>query len=344
MEHGRRPPPEGIRLLSHRPSVLAKLLPLTGGGHAPDFDFADEGLVVEGPDWQERLTRMLATLPAGEREELYAVWLADELALPLPVVRILDRARTAWFPHFLTRGRWLPSFRPVADLATGRVEGHEVVMRGCLDDDEMTPAELVLGAEAHDSIHVFDRRSRMVALEVGLPTLAPGELLFVPFDSRAVVDLESSLNATWPTVARHRGPGAGICLQLSSAHAAPDLGIVAAVAGAHRERGALIALHDFSGAPDSLACLEAIRPDFATLDPSLTGRIRSSPARRVLISSLVALAHERGARVVADGIEGREDRELALALGVDCGTGGLLGSPAPAAGPAPVVASPTPAR
>ena len=324
--------------------MLAKLLPLAGGGHAPDFDFTDEGLVVDGPDWQERLTRMLATLPAGERDELDAAGLADELALPLPVVKILDRARTDWFPQFLTRGRWLPSFTPVVELATGHVVGHEAVLRGALDGEEMTPGELALGAEAHDSIHVFDRRSRMVALEMGLPGLAPGELLFAGFDSRAVVDLESSLNAIWPTVTRHSGSGAGICLQLSSAHAAADLGIVAAVIGAHRERGALIALHDFSGAPDSLACLEAIRPDFATLDPSLTARIRSSPARRVLISSLVALAHERGARVVAGGIEGREDRELALALGVDCGTGALLGSPAPSARPAPVAALPTASR
>lgn len=311
--------------------MLAKLQPLAGGGHAPDFDFADEGLVVDGPDWQDRLTRMLATLPTGERDELFAVWLADELALPLPVGKILDRARTAWFPQFLTRGRWLPCFRPVAELATGRVVGRQVLMGGCLDADELTPEALARGAEAHDSIYAFDRRSRMVGLEVGLPALDPGELLFLDFDSRAVVDLESSVNGTWPTIARHGGRGARICLQLRCAHAAPDLGTVAAVTGAHRERGALIALDDFSGAPDSLACLEAIRPDFATLDPSLTSRIRRSPARRVLISSLVALAHERGARVVAGGIEDREDRELARALGVDCGTGGLLGRPLPLA-------------
>ncbi len=294
-----------MRLLSHRPSVLAKLLPLAGAAHAHDFDFTEEGLVVDGPEWQDTLTEMLVTLPAGERDELFAVWLADELALPLPAVKILDRARTAWFPLFLTRGRWLPCFQPVVDLATGRAVGREVVMRGCLDADELTAEELGVGAEAHDAIYSFDRRSRMVGLEVGLPTLAPGELLFVDFDSRAVVDVESSLNGTWPTVARHRGRGAGICLQLRSEQAAPGLGTVAAVAGAHRERGALIALDDFSGAPDSLACLEALRPDFATLEASLTARIRHSPARRVLISSLVSLAHERGARVIAGGIEDR---------------------------------------
>lgn len=319
--------------------MLARLQPLAGRGHAPDFDFADEGLVVDGPDWQDRLTRMLSTLAAGERDELFAVWLADELALPLPVAKIVDRARTAWFPQFLVRGRWLPGFQPVAELATRRVLGRQVVMRGCLDADELTPEALVRGAEAHDSICAFDRRSRMVGLEAGLPMLDPGELLFVGFDSRAVVDLESSLNGTWATVARHPSQGAGICLQLRATHAAPDLHAVAAVAGAHRERGALIALDEFSGAPDSLACLEAIRPEFVTLDASLISRVRSSPARRVLIRSLVALAHERGARVLAGGVESREDREIALALGVDGGTGAALGRPLPAAAAAPAPAA-----
>lgn len=38
------------------------------------------------------------------------------------------------------------------------------------------------------------------------------EALFVGFDPRAVIDLESSLGATWPTVARHGGSGAGVCI------------------------------------------------------------------------------------------------------------------------------------
>ncbi len=175
-------------------------------------------------------------------------------------------------------------------------------MRGRLDGVQFSGAELVRGARAHDSMWTFDRRPRMVGLEVGLPQMRHGELLFVKLDPRAVVDLETSLTSIWPTVSRSAGRGR-ICLELVSADTASDLGRLTALASAHRERGALIALDDLSGGPASLACLEAVRPDFAKLDVALISGIHRSPARRRHAGALVDLAHEVGARVITEGIE-----------------------------------------
>lgn len=314
-------------MLSHRPSILAALAPLAGEQPGPDADLAGEGLEVGGSDWLDRLTRMLESLTGGERDELYAVWLADELALPLPAAKILDQAITAWFPQFLARGRWVPHFQPIVELAGGRPIGHEVLMRGRLDGAEHRGADLVRGARAHDATWTFDRRARMIGVEIGLPLMASEELLFVNLDPRAVVDVESSLASTWPAVARS-GARSGICLDLISADTAPDLGLLAALADAHRRRGAYIALDDLAGGPASLACLEAVRPDFAKLDVALIAGIDRSPARRRLACALVELAHEMGARVIAEGIEDSAELEAAIELGVDCGQGHRIGAPA----------------
>ena len=322
---GLRQPPDGVRLLSHRPSVLAKLLPLAGELPAADADLAGEGLEVSGPGWPDRLTHMLETLTGAERGELFAVWLADELALPMPATKLLERSLTAWYPLFLTRGRWIPHFQPIVDLATGRPIGHEVLMRGRLDAVEYVGAELVRGARAHDSAWTFDRRARIIGLEIGLPLMAPGELLFVNLDPRAVIDIEGSLTSTWPTVSRSPAPGGGICLELVSADTAPDLGRLTALACAHRERGARIALDDLSGGAASLACLEAVRPDFAKLDVALIAGIHRSAARRNLARALVELAHEVGARVIAEGVEDDAELQAARALGVDCAQGHHIG-------------------
>lgn len=296
-------PAEGVRLLSHRRDVLAKLVPLAAEPPPPDADLADEGLEVSGPDWQDRLTRMLSALTGGERDGLYAVWLADELALPLPAAKILDQARTAWFPAFLAHGLWVPHFQPIVELASGRPVGYEILMRGRLDGVEHVGAELVLGADAHDAMWTFDRRARMVGLEVGLPLVPAGELLFVNLDPRAVVDLESSLTTTWPVVSGSGADGARICLEMISAETVGDVETLTALTSAHRERGARIALDDLSGGPASLACLEAVRPDFAKLDVALMSGIHRSAARRRHAGALVELAHEVGARVIAEGIE-----------------------------------------
>lgn len=320
-------------MLSHRPSVLAKLLPLLTGDHGSDFDHGSgfdlvgEGLEVSGPAWCDRLERMLAILSAGEREGLYAVRLEDELALPLPAAKVLAQARSAWFPEFLAHGRWVPQFQPIVDFATGGVLGREALMRGRLGAAELRGDDLVRAAEAHDGLYFFDRRARMVALEAGLPLLPPGEVLFVNLDPRAVVDIESSLSSTWPAVERVPQPRPSLCLELVAVDSTEDLGLLTALSAAHRERGASIALDDLSGGAASLARLEAVRPDFAKLDIALVGGIDRSPARRHLASAVIELAHELGTRVIAEGVERVAEYEAVRALGVDCGQGYFFGHP-----------------
>ena len=79
-------------------------------------------------------------------------------------------------------------------------------MRGMLGTVELRGAELIAAAEAHDALFSFDDRARTAALEVGLPLLPEGEVLFVNLDPRAVLDVESSMRTTWPIVDPPRAP------------------------------------------------------------------------------------------------------------------------------------------
>ena len=91
-----------------------------------------------------------------------------------------------------------PHFQPIVELATGRSFGREALMRGKLGAVEVRGGELLAAAEAHDALFSFDARARAAALEIGLPLLPEGELLFVNLDPRAALDVDSSLRTTWP--------------------------------------------------------------------------------------------------------------------------------------------------
>jgi EAL domain-containing protein (putative c-di-GMP-specific phosphodiesterase class I) len=96
---------------------------------------------------------------------------------------------------------------------------------------------------------------------------------------------------------------------------------------AHRARGALVALDDLSGGPESLACLELLRPDVAKIDTAMTAGIQHSAGRRALVKALVDCAHELGARVVAEGVERVDEFRAMAELGVDLGQGFYFGQP-----------------
>jgi hypothetical protein len=109
---------DGVRLLSHRPSVLYKVEHMAT--EPVDGDIAVQGLVLAGPGWADRLKDLLGALSQSERACLFAVQLADDQALPLPAEQLLDRTRTDWFPDFLSHGQMKPHFQPIVELATAR--------------------------------------------------------------------------------------------------------------------------------------------------------------------------------------------------------------------------------
>ena len=314
---------DGVRLLSHRPSVLYKVEHLAT--EPPEGDIAVEGLKLAGPGWDDRLKSLLTALSQSERACLFAVRLSDEQALPLPADTLLDRARTDWFPEFLSHGLMRPHFQPIVELPTGRAFGREALMRGKLGAVEVRGGELLAAAEAHDALYSFDARARAAALEIGLPLMPEGEILFVNLDPRAVLDVESSLRTTWPLASRLGADPSRICLELVRPERCADRDLLEELAAAHRKRGALIALDDLSGGTESLAYLELLKPDFAKIDNKLTAGIQYSEGRRRLVAALVECAHECGARVVAEGIERVGEFEAMRDLGVDFGQGFYFG-------------------
>ena len=126
-------------------------------------------------------------------------------------------------------------------------------MRGKLGAVEVRGGELLAAAEAHDALFSFDYRARTAALEVGLPLLPEGEVLFVNLDPRAALDVESSLRTTWPVVGRLGADPSRICLELVRPERCADRDMLDELVEAHRKRGALVALDDLSGGTESLA-------------------------------------------------------------------------------------------
>jgi EAL domain-containing protein (putative c-di-GMP-specific phosphodiesterase class I) len=315
---------DGVRLLSHRPSVLFKI---EHHGDEPSEDVSATGVVLSGPGWGDRLKDALTALSHAERACLFAVQLDDEHGLPLPAKTLLDRARTDWFPKFLSQGQMTPAFQPIVDLRDPKVYGREALMRGRLAAVDLRGQELMEAAEAHDALYSFDMRSRVSALEVGLKILPAHEILFVNLDPRAVIDVDGSLRTVWPIVERCEMPPERVGLELTRPERYPDPGLLKDLVEAHREKGAVICVDNLCGGGDSLAVVEVLQPDVAKLDRALCKGIESSAGRRRLVGALVEVAHELDCKVVGVGIERDTELEALIELGVDYGQGFYLGQP-----------------
>ncbi|HEV3225359.1 MAG TPA: EAL domain-containing protein [Acidimicrobiales bacterium] len=98
-----------------------------------------------------------------------------------------------------------------------------------------------------------------------------------------------------------------------------------------RRLGTRLAVDDTGSGVSSLAHILKLAPDFIKLDRDLTNGIDLDPVRRALASSLVTFAGETGARIVAEGVETRDELDVIRSLGVRYAQGYYLGRAVPLA-------------
>lgn len=207
--------------------------------------------------------------------------------------------------------------QPVVALAQGRILGYEFLARGpgFLGD----PRRLFALAAARGQTALLDQ----VCLECGARAasgLRRGELAFFNLEPLSLVELASQA----PNIFRGAG---GVVIEVTERPAAGlDL---AAAARRWRERGFLLALDDVGAGRDGILRLVELAPDFLKLDRSLVANCQADGRRQAAIRSLLRLARDLGARVIAEGVETRAELECLKALGVELAQGFFWGPPRP---------------
>jgi diguanylate cyclase (GGDEF)-like protein/PAS domain S-box-containing protein len=96
------------------------------------------------------------------------------------------------------------------------------------------------------------------------------------------------------------------------------------------QRGLQVSLDDFGTGYSSLAYLKRFPLHTLKIDPSFVRGILHGADDRAICSAIVAMAHNLGLRVIAEGVETRPQQEALRALGCDVIQGFLLAVPAPA--------------
>jgi len=105
---------------------------------------------------------------------------------------------------------------------------------------------------------------------------------------------------------------------------------VSSMLRAYTEAGVDISLDDFGTGYSSLAHLQKYDVDYIKIDRSFVNDLANNPKNLVLCKSIILMAHELGMKVIAEGIETIEQRDILMEIGCDYGQGFLFSRPVPA--------------
>ena len=216
-------------------------------------------------------------------------------------------------------------FQPIVDGGRRTVLGHEALTRG-----------LVSGLESPTTLIECARRHGLtLALETACLETALSAFHALRIEGRLFLNLLPQTLLAWRSLAdwlgeqldaRHIDPHE-VVLEITEHGLAADENRLAAAVRPLRALGCDIAIDDLGAGSSGLKSWAEIRPDYVKVDRYFVSGIERDPVRAEILRSLVDIGRVTGCRIVAEGIENREQCGLVLELGVDYLQGYLLGRP-----------------
>lgn len=96
---------------------------------------------------------------------------------------------------------------------------------------------------------------------------------------------------------------------------------------AFRDEGIQVAVDDFGTGYSSLSYLKKFDVDYIKIDQSFVQNLSIYSEDMILCEAIIVMAHKLGLKVIAEGVETMEQRDLLFAVGCDYGQGYLFSKP-----------------
>jgi diguanylate cyclase (GGDEF)-like protein len=222
------------------------------------------------------------------------------------------------------------SFQPRVDLRTGGIGSVEALARWSHPEmGEIPPGRFIPVAQSHGLIHEVGRQVLNKACgqirewrRMGLPirvavNLAPEQLI-----------RDDIVDEIGQALERYGIDGRWLELEITESTAMADVeGSIRKLAEL-RALGVHVAIDDFGTGYSSLAYLNRLPLDSLKIDRSFVAGLPDAGKNEFLVvRSIIALGHNLGLNVIAEGVESEEQRECLLDLECDEAQGFLFGVP-----------------
>jgi len=225
-------------------------------------------------------------------------------------------------------------FQPVLDISTGEMIGMEALSRGPKGSDLESGETLFSLAERTELLGPLERVCRDLTLQAvslegeGL-NRGDGLKLFMNLSPAAASDPEFLGPRFRDSLAAFGIAPESIVLEITERTYVVYESLFRDVLSRFREQNFGIAVDDVGTGYSSLASLADIEPDYLKFDHVFVRDLDRRQIKQDLLEALMSFARKMNTRVIAEGIETREELVALRGLGVEYGQGFLFAPPVP---------------
>lgn len=217
-------------------------------------------------------------------------------------------------------GSFWMAYQPIVRASTGGLFACEALLRS---SDPRLPTPLAV-LDAAEKLHEIHALGRIVRERAAAPFLAAqvGTVLFVNLHSRDLLDDALFAPDAPLSAMAHR-----VVLEITERAPLTDIDDLARRIADLRAMGFRLAIDDLGAGYAAMWALTVMEPEIVKIDMSLVRGVDQNPTKRSIVQHLVAMSHDSGALVVAEGVETEAERLALVSLECDFLQGYLLGRP-----------------
>lgn len=233
----------------------------------------------------------------------------------------------------LAGGQIWNAYQPKLDLATGRILGVETLVRwshpsrGPIGPDSFIPLIEAAGRARELTLHVLEQ-----AMDDALVWARTGQDIGVAVNVSATLLADHEfIETVGQLVQSHRLAAEKVTIEVteSAAMDSPDRAIAALESW--RSHGVEVSIDDYGTGQSSLGYLQKLPATELKIDRSFVQTIVTDRRNAIMVRSTIALAHELGMKIVAEGIEDAACLSMLTEIGCDTAQGYFIAKPMNAA-------------
>ncbi|MBK7547704.1 MAG: EAL domain-containing protein [Rhodoferax sp.] len=222
-------------------------------------------------------------------------------------------------------------YQPIIDLGTGDIRKAEALIRwqhptrGLISPTEFIPIAESSGLIIDIGEWVFRQAADQV---VQWRELHHPHFQISVNKSPVQFHSDGSTRKSWAQHLQSLGlPGGSIAVEITEGLLLDTSATVTQQLMEMRQTGVQVSLDDFGTGYSSLTYLQKFEIDYIKIDQSFVRNLVPSSTDLALCKAIIVMAHELGMKVIAEGVETAQQRDLLVAAGCDYGQGYLFARP-----------------
>lgn len=243
--------------------------------------------------------------------------------------RSVDEAlRVQTVAQVLSRKVLQAHYQPIAELKTGKIIGHESLIRGPIDSPLHFPDALFAAARVEGLTVALEQASLITGLR-SWAQRKQDKRLFVNLSAQTLITMvdQMSLSGVMQALQELAIAPSALVIEVTEHEHVADLPRLIKVGSDLRASGLRFALDDFGDGRSSLRLWAELRPEIVKIDKYFVRDVHTNAVKVQTLKGLMRLAETFGTMLVAEGIETDAELKVVRDLGIDFGQGYFLGRP-----------------